>query len=200
LWKQTYPNSTTPGATYIEGLGYVWVITLDSGEVHANNNFGNVYFHDETAWAYGGEGIAEAFNKIKNAQNWGWTNHIGAGDFTNSGASWIMYAGAGRNIYTNGEEVGYLNVVRIGDTLTITFQTTGANALLDTHLWVGTDKLPKLKNKFVSTPGQLEKSITYTIDSVVRSPATVTYVLTVPNGDDLWIAAHADVRMYVHAD
>jgi hypothetical protein len=209
FFKMTLCN-LIPGTYTISEITYLpWIVSYDPisrsvvvapGTTEADaltlKVINTIRYHDETAWAYGGQGTATSFLDLmgKKSQNWGWTNHVGSTNpYT---ASWELIAGAGRSIYLNGEFVGYLDVARSGSTLTITYRTTIPDVLLcDTHLWVGTTKLPIVRGKYISSPGQLEQYMTYAFSKNRIDPYTVQYVVTVPSGADIWIAAHADVRI-----
>ncbi len=175
------------------------VLTVVAGTEPAAGAIGTIIntlvYHDETAWAYGGA-RATRFTTLADLQsnNWGWTNDIGTGDIDET---WVLYAGAAQEDLTKGFDVGTLHVVRTGTTLTITFNTSFCNDLLATHLWVGKDKLPKKGKKYINSPGQLEKYIKYSFTMERVDQDTVVYTFSdVKTTDNIWIAAHADVRMY----
>jgi hypothetical protein len=201
-WIQTFPNSTTAGAMYIDGLGYVWVINLTSGEIHANNNFGNTYYHDETAWAYDNNNpdksipfTDKAIFKKPGFNNWGWTN----GPYTlgmieglgEAGYVLDLYAGAGNNILSNGVLVGHVKLTAVGNQLTIHYTMEGVNVLDEIHLYVGKDYLPKKNGKYTNSPGLFPYDMSH-----FTPDGSGGYSLTITVNDNFYIAAHAVVRMY----
>ncbi|NCC76103.1 MAG: hypothetical protein EOM08_06680 [Clostridia bacterium] len=200
IWIQTYPNADTIGATFITGHGYVWQINLTSGQIDAGNNFGNVYYHDETAWAYDPAiGKAIPFTIIPNKPaltNWGWTN----GPYTlgmieaagEDGYVLDLYAGAGNNILANGELVGHVTLSVEGGKLRVHYTMIEPNALDEIHLWVGSTMLPKTKNnKFTNAPGLFPYDMgDFTADG------TGGYYIDLTVSGNFYVAAHAVVRMY----
>jgi len=110
----------------------------------------------ETAYAFGGinpggANATECFLNIPNiaSNNWGWTNQISAGVY-----DWPIYAGAGQCDLSKGTMVGTLHVDYAPPTATITYNLLPGKSLDETHLWVGTDKLPKnKKGQYITAPG-----------------------------------------------
>jgi len=105
----------------------------------------------ETGYAYG-ESYATCFLNIPgvNSNNWGWSNgQIGAGNYT-----WPIYAGAGQCNIDNGILVGYLQVNYAPPSATVTYSMLDGYIMNVTHLYVGTQILPKKKNKYTTAPGQ----------------------------------------------
>jgi len=204
IWIQTYPNETTVGATFITGLGYVWQINLTSGQIDSGNNFGNVYYHDETAWAYDPAiGKAIPFTIIPNKPaltNWGWTNGpytLGLIEAAGEGGRVLdLYAGAGNNILANGELVGHVTLSVVGGKLRVHYTMIGNNALDEIHLWVGSTMLPKLKgNKYTNAPGQFPYDM-----ADFTSDGTDGYYIDLTVSGEFFVAAHAVVRMYEIVD
>ena len=164
-----------------------------------------IYYHDETAWALGGSNVNEilrftTLNTLKST-NWGWTNNIGTGDYSSEIDEWELWAGAAQEDTTKGTLVGTVAVRRVGTTVTITYHTNGPGMhdLLGTHLWVGTSPLPMKKGVYINDPGQLEnkKVAEFKFTKTRIDEDTIVYVFTnVPTDADIWIAAHADVRVY----
>ena len=160
-----------------------------------------IYYHDETAWAFGGE-IATRFTSLNalKSDNWGWSNNIGTGAYTSEPA-WQLWAGAAMEDLSKGTLVGTVSVSRVGTTITVTYHTngTGMNDLLSTHLWVGTTMLPKKGSVYLNDPGQFEnkKYARYSFTKERMDEDTIVYVFTgVPVDADIWIAAHSVARMY----
>ncbi len=211
LWTQTCPNSSITDAMILADhpeLGYVYVINLQSREVHANNNFGNWYYHDETAWAYGGEDAIE-LNSIVGNNKWGWTNGPYTLDDLTAGIELELRAAVGQNDVNNkGTLVGMVNVQYDSgnNDIVVTYLMDGDNKLTSAQLWVGSTKLPEKKTgkKFVPTadPGQFPfkwtgaptNEYTFTIDLDDPKQDFIT------NSDVIYIAAHADVRMFEEID
>ncbi|MDD2458269.1 MAG: SdrD B-like domain-containing protein [Eubacteriales bacterium] len=204
IWIQTYPNETTVGATYIAGLGYVWQINLTSGQIDSGNNFGNVYYHDETAWAYDPAiGKAIPFTIIPNKPaltNWGWTN----GPYTlgmieaagEDGYVLDLYAGAGNNVLANGELVGHVTLSVEGGKLRVHYTMIGNNVLDEIHLWVGSSMLPIVKgNKYTNAPGQFPYDMADFMED-----GTGGYYIDLTVDRNFYVAAHAVVRMYEIVD
>ncbi|MDW7658531.1 MAG: SdrD B-like domain-containing protein, partial [Bacillota bacterium] len=203
VWIQTFPTPTTTGAMYIEGLGSVWVINLTSGEVHANNNFGNVYYHEETAWGYDQNGKAIELNDIVTEAKWGWTNGPYSLATLEDGITLELRAGVGLNDVDNkGALVGYVyaSYDPISDMLTVRYETINNNMLTGLHLWVGSTPLPMKKlgktTIQVASPGQFPYKWTGTATNSYTFTIDVSKSKFITNEDIIYIAAHADVRMY----
>lgn len=105
----------------------------------------------ETAYAFGGS-IATCFLNLSpiSANNWGWTNLITPG-YT---GSWPMYAGAGQCDITKGTLVGHVDVSYIAGTITIDYVLDPGFNLDETHVWIGTDKLPTKRGIYQTAPGK----------------------------------------------
>ncbi len=129
---------------------------------------------DETAWGYRTGG--ECFINIPElkSNNWGWTNQISApGTYTLD-----LYAGAAQCNLSKGTKVGTVTVVYDGSRATVTYTPNAGYSFLETHVWIGKDKLPKNKaGKYIAAPGRFP----------YKDGATVT--ITAP----FWVAAHAKV-------
>ena len=109
---------------------------------------------EETAWAFGGEGIAMPFTDW-GFSNWGWTNKITEGEYT-----FDLIAGAGNNVITNGVKVGEVEVIFSGGFVTVTYNMIAPYELAEAHLHIGTNPLP-LKQQgqnivMTNAPGQFE--------------------------------------------
>jgi len=140
-----------------------------------------------TAWAFFGA-PSLAFNNFTVSNNWGWTT-----PFTNSPDSYgvpqtaTLYVGAGRNIISKGAAVGRITVTYTATNVNVKYEITPLCDITSVHIWVGATKLPTLKNKFVSSPGQFTTKV---------SPYTgITYEANIPNpgGSAFYLAAHADI-------
>jgi hypothetical protein len=103
----------------------------------------------ETAFAYGGDD-AMCFIDMEEAQgnNWGWTAPV------NGDEVWPVYAGAGQCDLDNGVLVGYLSLVREGDTLTIDFDPLCGFVATEVHIYVGEAPLPEGNNGPTTAPGK----------------------------------------------
>ena len=127
-------------------------------------------FLDETAYAKGDE--AECF--VPTFSNWGWTNKVGPGTH-----SWDLWAGAAGCDTGKGTLVGSVTVKYDGwGIVTVHFDVDPAYGLLESHVYAGTTKFPKVQQgrRLVDTvaPGQ--------------------YTNTGPfDGRDIWVIAHAVV-------
>ncbi|HCY74480.1 MAG TPA: hypothetical protein DHV28_01035 [Ignavibacteriales bacterium] len=131
--------------------------------------------HCETAYAKASNG--ECFLSLSpiSANNWGWTNQI-----TGSGSwDWPIYAGAGQCDVTKGTLVGELHVSYNGTTVTIEYDLDAGYTLSETHVWVGTTKLPIKKGIFVTAPGQFNNNGVNPVQVNIAAP--------------FYIAAHAGV-------
>ena len=105
----------------------------------------------ETAYAKGLNAICFLDIPNKQGNNWGWTNKI-----TESGSwNFPIYAGAGQCDESKGTLVGTLDISYDGTTVNVFYNIDSEYSLDETHLWVGTDLLPKnKKGKYISSPGQ----------------------------------------------
>jgi hypothetical protein len=160
-----------------------------------------IQYHDETAWAYGGQGVAKGFSELlgKKASSWGWTNYITQGSYT---FDLIAGAGIGDNP-AKGTVVGTVAVNWTGTTVTVLYHVDDAveplDGLLSTHLWIGATPLPVNKaGKFISDPGQLEKYMDMTYDFTINpiDSQTIEYTVTGVTGTNIYVAAHSVVRLY----
>jgi len=130
-------------------------------------------YHDETAWAFGNN---KNWDSVKST-NWGW--NIGPISEGYS-ASHDLIAGAGGNVVANGTLVGHVDIVYADGIVTVTYHMLDGFELMDTHVWIGSTKLPKLKNgKMTDSPGQFpyEDGVSIAVTGQV------------------YVAAHAVVRM-----
>ncbi len=143
----------------------------------------------QTAYAYSSVD-ATCFTDIPGMEHspWGWSNGpLGHGEYT-----FDIYAGVGQCIPTEDKKVGTLTVVYDGDTDTVTVTynlNPGSGYTMDTtHLYVGTEPLPRKKNgDYTTAPGQYGN--THDLDAAT----TDTYVLGGFEGDPIYVVAHAVV-------
>jgi hypothetical protein len=160
-------------------------------EVTVSVSITNTYilrYHDETAWARL-DGAAIPFTSILGNNNrplftnWGWTNPI-----TASGIYELdLYAGAGGNDISKGWLVGKVIVDfdKTLGTVKVTYEVFDGVDLLKTHLYVGELMLPLgNNNRMTNSPGQF------------KSSGGDTFNLSGFAGMDIYVAAHAEVRIY----
>ena len=140
----------------------------------------------ETAYAYGG-GYARCFSDC-GFSDWGWTNgSLSAGSY-----EFEIHAGVGKKKYCPSppEEtlVGMLTVDYDGSTAIVTYNMDAGFTMTATHLYVGNDYLPKLKNgKYTTGPGGYGNTHEPPDDET-----TDTYTITGLSGD-IYVVAHAVV-------
>jgi hypothetical protein len=192
-WRQTWPTR-----------GY-YTETFTSGMISRNNNFGNVYYHDETAWALGNN---ENWD-YASSENWGWNNgpiSIPEQVYSSVTYRYELYAGAAQNDITNGTLVGavYAHVSVDGDSVvrvTVTFDVFDEYELRDTHVWIGATPLPIKRGQFTDAPGQLIYDdgetvvVTWTTDKY-RIGSSGAAEKVKDQKVDLFIAAHGVVRIF----
>jgi len=109
----------------------------------------------ETAFAYGGDGVATCFTgEIPegdlDANRWGWTNKVQP----NTTASFELYAGAGQCDLSKGTLVGTVTVVHNGSTVTVTYEMNDGFTLDETHVYVGSAPLPTGRRGDTVAPGK----------------------------------------------
>ena len=153
-----------------------------------------VICYDETAWAYGGEGVAEPNNGVDgNSSNaWGWTNFFEGED------TYLLdlYAAAGQNILSNGFPVGTVTVVVDGDCVTVTYEITNNDEdymITEAHLWVGDTTLPIVekgkKEVPTSAPGQFPYS-----PIIAGDGKSATIEVCGIDVEGFYVAAHAVIE------
>jgi uncharacterized repeat protein (TIGR01451 family) len=140
---------------------------------------------DETAW--GKDPDPDAFIPFENFgfSNWGWTN----GPYTIP-ENTVMELLAGQDQYA-GEVIVTMDATNIY----VTYDADDGVILRDLHLYIGKEKLPKVRGKLTTSPGQFPYSAT-----VNSAPGgTYTFEISIAdlklNGDEVYIAAHAVVNM-----
>ena len=143
-----------------------------------------------SAWAYDFE---EAPNKTisietnsldKAGNNWGWTNgQISDGDKY----EFRLYVCAGKNDLTKGTWVGNLTVTYTDKKVTVKYEVTPLCNLSVVHVYVGEDKLPSNKKRYISAPGQLGFN-----SGALVGLTTYTHEFTT-NGNPVYVAAHAEI-------
>jgi hypothetical protein len=141
----------------------------------------------ETAYAYYAYncgccgGLAKCFSQWGFSQ-WGWTNGpLGPGTYT-----FDIYAGAAQcNIY-KGKKVGWLTVNYNGSTASVTYNMFYGYKMDETHLYVGTNPLPKKNGSYTVSPGQ------YPYSHDLNNASTDSYTVTGLCGK-IYIIAHAVV-------
>lgn len=119
--------------------------------------------------------------------NWGWTNGpLPFGDY-----SFIIYAGAGDCLLSNGTPVGIVtvNYVESTSTATVTYTMNPTYFLDETHLYVGSEILPRdlVTNEFTIAPGRFPHN-NYDLEGATSDTYTVTGLT-----GDIYVVAHAVV-------
>ena len=116
-------------------------------------------------------------------QRWGWTTPLKIGNY-----EFNLYAGAGQCDTTKGALAGTVTVNYDGSAATVTFNTTPGWTMQETHLYVGNDRLPLLKQgkNYVETvaPGAYPYQHTN-----LEAVSTDTYTVSVTG--DIYVVAHA---------
>jgi hypothetical protein len=138
----------------------------------------------ETAYAYkcGCCGSLSTCFSYWGFSQWGWTTGpLGPGCYTLD-----IYAGAAQcNIY-KGKKVGSLTVYYNGSTALITYNMYPGYKMDETHLYVGSDPLPKKNGVYTVAPGQ------YPYSHDLNNASTDSYTVTGLSGR-IYIIAHAVV-------
>ena len=136
----------------------------------------------ETAYAYCGHCCSQCFTAFS-FSNWGWTN----GPLSSGSYTFYIYAGVGGCNPANGEKVGWLTVNYNGTTVTVTYHMYLGYKMTATHLYVGTDPLPKKNGQYTVSPGQ------YPYKRNLQNGTTDSYMINGFSGQEIYIVAHADV-------
>jgi hypothetical protein len=140
----------------------------------------------ETAYAYGGCCYAHCFSQW-GFTNWGWTNgQLGPGCYT-----FDIYAGAAQCNISKGKKVGSLTVDYFkynccNYKAIITYHMYPGYKMDETHLYVGSDPLPKKNGSYTVAPGQ------YPYSHDLNNASTDSYTITGLCGK-IYIIAHAVV-------
>lgn len=134
-----------------------------------------------TAYAYGGD-YATCFSEY-GFKSWGWTNGPLTADFY----EFPLYAGAGGCDISGGELVGTVTIAYNGSTATVTYTLDAGYTMDVTHLYVGTEPLPKnKKGNFTVSPGQ------YPYSHDLEDATSDSYTVSI-SGDYIYVVAHAVV-------
>jgi hypothetical protein len=105
----------------------------------------------ETAFAYGGASASCFIGLPELSTNrWGWTN----GPLVADTYTFDIYAAAGQCDLTKGTRVGTLTVNYSGSTASVTYQMLPGYTLDETHLYVGSEVLPRKNGDYTVAPGQ----------------------------------------------
>ncbi|MGB3562281.1 MAG: hypothetical protein WBH85_02525 [Thermoanaerobaculia bacterium] len=173
-------------ATYFQ---YIWQDCDNNGGGGGESTETGFAFGDEYATCFinadfDGDSADDGFNR------WGWSNGLlSAGSYT-----FGIYAGAGKCDLSKGTYVGDLYIVYEGGTATVTFQMTGIDAntlvpynLVETHLYIGSEPLPRNGDDYTVAPGQYP-----TIHGDLENVASDTYTVSGLSGD-IYVVAHATV-------
>lgn len=136
----------------------------------------------DTAYAYHAD-YATCFLNC-GFSNWGWTN----GPLEPGSYEFELWAGAAGCDTSKGTKVGLLTVDYDGSTAIVTYNMYEDNYMTATHLYVGSDRLPRdKKGRETVAPGQYP----YKHDSL-NNVTTDSYTVTGLSGD-IYVVAHADV-------
>jgi len=140
----------------------------------------------ETAFAYGGP-AATCFRDIAGlgTNRWGWTN----GPLGDGPHSFPIYAGVGQCDISNSTAVGNITIVydEAEGTATVNYYITESGCgMEETHLYVGSEILPRNNGEFTTAPGQ------YTEGHDLDGATTDTYVIEGLSGP-IYVVAHAVV-------
>jgi hypothetical protein len=199
-WQQTFPVDLGDEAEagdpffYEPAGGVVYgPLVLESQEVREDNNFGNhrlPVYNDETAWAFGEEYANPNWNFVNN-RFWGWTNGpLSAGSY-----EFDIYAGAGRNILSEGQVVGTLLINYNGSEVIVTYKMNPGIYLGEVHLWVGSEPLPKVtqgrKTIYTNAPGQFPYSDFFDFEEGEMVNEWTS--MTIPVTGEIYVSAHAVV-------
>jgi hypothetical protein len=132
-----------------------------------------------------GDGVQEG-----DFARWGWTNGplaVGIYEFD-------IYAGAGQCDLSKGTLVGFLTVDYDGSTANVTFTMDGTNPdtglaynMVETHLYIGSEILPRNNGEFTVAPGQYP-----TIHDDLANVISDSYTSSGLSGD-IYVVAHATV-------
>ena len=141
----------------------------------------------DTAYAYGGTEYATCFigiSEIPKTSNWGWTNGPLEPGFY---GEFPLYAGASGCDISGGELAGTVTIDYDGSTVTVTYNLYEGYTMDVTHLYVGSERLPRNKQgKYTVSPGQYPYQHTHDpVDST-----TYTYTIDGLSGD-IYVIAHA---------
>ena len=173
-------------ATYFQ---YIWQPCDDTGGSGGEDT--------ETAFAFGGDYATCFINADFDGDSaddgfnrWGWSNGTLSADSYN----FDIYAGAGQCDLGKGTYVGYLQIDYDGSTATVTFHMTEVDAdtgvaynLVETHLYIGSEPLPRNGDDYTVAPGQYP-----TIHGDLENVASDTYTVSGLSGD-IYVVAHATV-------
>ncbi len=136
----------------------------------------------ETMYAFG-DSYANCFISLEQlkSKKWGWTN----GPLDQGSYEFEIWAGAGQCDLSKGMHVGTLEVEYNGSTVTVTYNMLDGYKMSETHLFVGNDLLPKMKNgKYTAAPGQYPYKSGYP-----NGATTDTYTIEDVSGE-IYIIAH----------
>jgi hypothetical protein len=180
-WEQTAPASGSFTETFV------------SGQESLCNNFGNIYWNDETAWGYGLGGYAiEFMAPPMNMDNWGWTN----GPISQpvefepeAVVAFELWADTGGNYFPDGTQVG-VGTIRYtsGGSVTVTYEFYDWVKLNDIHVWIGDDYLPMKNGRYTNAPGQ------FNYKSYTSLGGNVYEVYGEGFSGEIYVAAHAVVE------
>lgn len=143
----------------------------------------------ETAFAFGGD-VATCFigadfdgdGNDDGLNRWGWSN----GALTEGDYQFAIYAGAGRCDTSKGTLVGTLSVSYAGGQATVTYNVSSPYYMTESHLYVGSEPLPRNNGLYTVAPGQ------YAQIHDLGTATTDSYSVTGLTGT-VYVVAHATV-------
>jgi len=142
-----------------------------------------------TAYAYGGEGVPDyaicfiGIAELPKTKNWGWTN----GPLSSGNTyTFPMYAGAGGCDISGAELAGTVTIDYYGSTATVTYILNPGFTMDVTHLYVGTEPLPRDKRgRYTVSPGQ------YPYTHALENATTDEYIVNGFAEEAIYVVAHA---------
>jgi hypothetical protein len=142
-------------------------------------------YSSETAFAYDCFKGPECFLDL-GFDRWGWTN----GPFEPGDYVFDLFAGAGQCDLEKGTLVGQVLVYYDGENVLVDFMTCGSYVMTETHLYVGTDQLPKDKkgNPTVS-PGKFTDK-----HDNLSDVSSDHYEIGGFSDEEIYVVAHAVVK------
>lgn len=121
-------------------------------------DFYNLCHTDQTAWMFGDVSHIGLAGLASN--NWGWSKSLGVVEMSAEpyeiASNIPIYAGAGRNILSNGYLVGHLDIwwngvnVEIRNVVPVEYIS-----IMNMKVWIGNTVLPTTARGFTNAPGQL---------------------------------------------
>lgn len=118
------------------------------------------------------------------SERWGWS--VGPLEEGNS-YQLDIYAAAGQCDKSKGYHVGFLDVAYYGDMVNVTFNNFDVYDLAETHLYVGTNTMPRTKRgKIITSPGQYP----FQHSGLATGTTKDNFIVTGMKGD-IYVVAHS---------